>query len=402
MSALKISVYNLLIILTLLGAGCSRTKSTIKTNGTYSLYLMTKDGGHAIMTLDSLASNSVTDSEQMITVPNSTFDRSIIIKDGFYYHMDGRQNSFNKYSLQTDGLQQVASIPIQDKHIENKYWIARDTLLLLTVDDRTYSKLEYYKIDSKSFRIVSSGSIPVTFPSKEFPFLSIGFNYMRDNKMFIGYSFNKTMAKNDYTTIDTMYVATLDVQTMQINNIQKDSRSTYPGGINTVQSYSFEDENKDFYFMSCPGIALGNNLKKPTAIFRIDAKTNKIDPDYMINISNKINNHAYGMWYLGNQEALIRSERKDRYHNFQDHHSTYHFEYYRVNLRNGDMVKLELPFDKGTRKESVIVQNNKAYIGIDDSTNTHSIWVYDIPTAKISKGTGLSQRVDFILRMDSL
>lgn len=122
----------------------------------------------------------------------------------------------------------------------------------------------------------------------------------------------------------------------------------------------------------------------------------------MINISNKINNHAYGMWYLGNQEALIRSERKDRYHNFQDHHSTYHFEYYRVNLRNGDMVKLDLPFDKGTRKESVIVQNNKAYIGIDDSTNTHSIWVYDIPTAKISKGTGLSQRVDFILRMDSL
>jgi len=380
---------------------CSTAPAPKKITGTYSVYIMKKDGTHALIQADSLSGDSINVNEQSIGIP-ATFDRSVIVKDGFYYHMNTWENSFNKYKLTSSGLEKVSGIPIIDTHIENKLWIGPDTLLLLTLDDNTYTKVGYYQIDMKHFKIISSGTIPLVFPSKEFKTVSIGFSMFDQQKLLFGYCFNKIMDSKNYTTIDTMYTATLDFSSMEIINVEKDSRSAYPGGINTVQSYSFKDEANNFYFMSCPGIALGNNLKMPTAIFKIHPTLDRIDAHYMINITQKIGNHAYGMWYLGNSEALIRSERKDRYKNFSDHHSTYHFEYYRVHLLTGEMTKLALPFDKGTRKESVVIADNKAYIGIDDSTDAHQIWVYDITSKHISKGLKLSKETDFILRIDEM
>ncbi|WP_270089346.1 hypothetical protein [Sphingobacterium sp. SYP-B4668] len=401
MSITKILTYfgALLLVATMLG--CNPTSITKKTTGAYSLYIMQKDGTHALLQVDSLTDDSMDTKVASISIPAS-FDRSIILKDGFFYHMDTEENSFNKYRLTIDGLQKVAGIRIVDTHIENKVWVGQDTLLLLTLDDQTYRQVGFYKIDMKHFSVVSSGTIPLDFPSTAFKTISIGFSNLDQDKLLFGYCFNKILDSENYTTIDTMYVATLGYPSMELQSIEKDSRSAYPGGINTIQSYSFEDEYHNFYFMSCPGIALGNNLKMPTAIFKINTTTDLIDRDYMVDISRTIGNHAYGMWYLGNGEVLIRSERKDRYKDFSDHHSTYHFEYYRVNLQSGKMTKLSLPFDKGTRKESVVIDNNKAYIGIDDSTDTHQIWVYDIGSTTISKGLKLTKETDFILRIDKM
>ncbi|MNY16570.1 hypothetical protein D3C86_1498390 [compost metagenome] len=66
------------------------------------------------------------------------------------------------------------------------------------------------------------------------------------------------------------------------------------------------------------------------------------------------------------------------------------------------VTKLDLPFDKGTRKESVLVENGKAYITIDDKDDNHQIWIYDIKTKKINNGLKLNHETNFIVRVDKL
>lgn len=391
----------LLILSTLLISfiiGCGTDDSKRMTDGKYSLYTMNKDLSNSILTTNNLDSGNLTISKNGIGIPTQQFDRSIIVKDSHFYFL--RAGKFRKYALEPKGLKEIAQLAILDQHIEHINWPSRDTLLLFTSDNKTNSRLWIYKINVNDFKIDQQQEIKLPSPSADFKILSIGFGTIHRQRLLIAYAFNKVINETDFTTIDTMYVATLDKTTLQLENIQKDTRSSYPGGVNTVQSYSFHDENGNFYFMSCPGIALGNIPSKSTAIFRIDSNSTKINPRYFFNLTAKTHNHAYGMWYLGNNQAIIRSERKDRYTDFSDHHSTYQFEYYVVDLITQTTTKLNLPFDKGTRKESVLVENGKAYITIDDAKDQHQVWVYDIKSKNLQVGLTLDPTTDFIVRID--
>lgn len=369
-------------------------------SGKYSLYTMDKDLGNTIVTSNQIDSGTLDIQQYGVEIPTQEFDRSIIVKNGRFYFL--REGKFRKYTLEKTGLKEIAQLSMPDQHIENINWLNNDTLLLFTSDNKTNRRLWYTKIAIKSFKIVQQHELKIPSSAPDFNIISIGFSTIHQQKLLIGYTFNKIINETDFTTIDTFYVATLDKITLELKGIQKDTRSTYPGGINTVQSYSFNDEEGNYYFMACPGIALGNIPSKPTAIFKIDQKSTQIDPNYFFDLTAQTHNHAYGMWYLGNHQAIVRSERKDRYTDFSDHHSTYQFEYFLVDLSTKSTRKLNLPFDKGTRKESVLVENGKAYITIDDSSDKHQVWVYDIKSGEIKVGLQLDQATDFIVRIDRL
>lgn len=390
----------ILLLLMVFFIGCSSRDQSNSSSKNYSLYIMNKNLGNTIVTTNSIDSGTINILKDGIDLPTQYFDRSIIVHNGFFYHI--KSGKFIKFEMQESALTEIAAIPMSNQHIENMNWQGKDTLLLFTLDNKTYSKLHYYKIDVKKFEIIQKEEIHLPVAPIKFPIVSIGFSTLHQNNLILGYTYNKVINETDFTTIDTMYFATLDPQTLKIKSIQKDNRSTYPGGVNTVQSYSFHDERGNFYFMSCPGIALGNNLSKPTAIFKIPNNTTTVDSSYFFNLTATNQNHAYGMWYLGNNEAIIRSERKDLYNDFSDHHSTYQFEYYVVDLLKQTATKLTLPYDKGTRKESVLVENGKAYITIDDKDDNHQVWIYNIQTKKISTGLKLDKETDFIVRIDKL
>lgn len=390
----------ILLLLMVFFIGCSSRDQSNSSSNNYSFYIMNKNLGNTIVTTNSIDSGTINILKDGIDLPTQYFDRSIIVHNGFFYHI--KSGKFIKFEMQESALTEIAAIPMSNQHIENMNWQGKDTLLLFTLDNKTYSKLHYYKIDVKKFEIIQKEEIHLPVAPIKFPIVSIGFSTLHQNNLILGYTYNKVINETDFTTIDTMYFATLDPQTLKIKSIQKDNRSTYPGGVNTVQSYSFHDERGNFYFMSCPGIALGNNLSKPTAIFKIPNNTTTVDSSYFFNLTATNQNHAYGMWYLGNNEAIIRSERKDLYNDFSDHHSTYQFEYYVVDLLKQTATKLTLPYDKGTRKESVLVENGKAYITIDDKDDNHQVWIYNIQTKKISTGLKLDKETDFIVRIDKL
>jgi len=368
----------------------------------FSVHLLQKDDSQALLFSNNLDSSEANFTE--ITLPKSLhFSREYLQKDGFYYQLNYKNNYFRKLGNTENGFRVIDSTALDNNYLESALWINNsDTLLISTIEGNQQDRGNLFILDTKNFKRIAKKQLPIPPVKDDFNILNIGVMELKGNKLWIAYSYSKYIEVDDYTTSENMYFMTLDWPSLSVIHQEKDNRSTYPGGLNFVQSYSFTDENGNFYFMACPGIALGNNNNKPTAIFRKNKNSLAIDSTYMINISKKIGNHAYGFWYIGNQEAIIRSERKDLYSTFATHHSTYQFEYYRVNLNTGDLKKLDLPLDKGTRKENVWVKDKKVYFGIDDAQDQHIVWSYDIDTEKIQKGLTIPNNTSFILRLDYL
>lgn len=370
----------------------------------YSMYILGKDGKEYIVETNSLDSGKILPEQQGAMLDAKAMDRDIIVKDGSYYHLNRKKAKLSKYNVQKDSLHTVASIPLKDFSIENYLWVGKDSLLLTGLDIKGFKQAKYVLIETGKMDLLSSGSLAIPQPSGKLTSMSIGFVELRKNHLFVGYTYHQQLSSSNYTTSDTTYIAELGYPQMNLLKIDKDTRSTYPGGINTVQSYSFNDEHNNYYFMSCPGIALGNRPDLPSGIFRIKAGDESLDKDYFINISSSlINNHAYGMWYIGNNKAIIRSERKDLFKGLGDHYSTAHFEFYLIDLAAARVIKkLNLPLDKGTRRECIIVKDNMAYIAVNSSTQGNFIWIYNPKTDDLKKGLELAGNTDFIMRIDKL
>lgn len=370
----------------------------------YSMYILGKDGKEYIVETNSLDSGKILPEQQGAMLDAKAMDRDIIVKDGSYYHLNRKKAELSKYNVQNDSLHSLASIPLKDFSIENYLWVGKDSLLLTGLDIKGFKQSKYVLIETGKMDLLSSGSLAIPQPSGKLTSMSIGFVELRKNHLFVGYTYHQQLSSSNYTTSDTTYIAELGYPQMNLLKIDKDTRSTYPGGINTVQSYSFNDEHNNYYFMSCPGIALGNRPDLPSGIFRIKAGDESLDKDYFINISSSlINNHAYGMWYIGNNKAIIRSERKDLFKGLGDHYSTAHFEFYLIDLAAARVIKkLNLPLDKGTRRECIIVKDNMAYIAVNSSTQGNFIWIYNPKTDDLKKGLELAGNTDFIMRIDKL
>lgn len=394
------------VVLLLCHYSCSQKpkNSNISAGRNYSIYILGKDGKEYIIETNSLDSGKILPEKQGAILDPKTMDRDIIVKSGSYYHLNRKKAELSKYDVQDDSLHTIASVPLKDFSIENYFWAGKDSLLLTGLDIKDFKQTKYILIETGKMTLLSSGNVAIPQPSGKFTSMSIGFVELRKNHLFIGYTYHQQLSSSNYTTSDTTYIATLDYPKMNLLKIEKDTRSTYPGGINTVQSYSFNDEQNNYYFMSCPGIALGNRPDLPTGIFRIKAGAENLDKDYFINISSSlVKNHAYGMWYLGNNKAIIRSERKDLFKGLSDHYSTAHFEFYLIDLSTAKVIKkLDLPLDKGTRRECVIVKNNIAYIAVNSSTEGNFVWMYDTKTGSLKKGLELAGNTDFIMRIDKL
>lgn len=331
-------------------------------------------------------------------------EREYIQKDGFFYRLSRRNKVLSKYELQGSDLVVIDSVQLKNADLETFSWKRKHQLLIVCREDigERQSQTRIYQVDTEEMKIVKEGTVVLPFASDEFWALHIGLVDWESDRLWLAYSFFKSQGKYGYTTSDTTYYATIDDNTYQIESIQKEIRSTYPGGYNVIQSYSFKDELGDYYFMTNPGIALGNNVKLPTAIFRKKKGHREVDSSYMINVSKAIGNHAYGIWYVGKGKAVVRNEQKNMYTDFSNHHAVYQFEYRIVDLKSGEIEKIPVPLDKGTQKQNVWSDGSCIYIAIDDKYDEHRVWKYDMQTKMVSKGLKLPVTTNYIVRMDYL
>lgn len=368
----------------------------------YSLHLLDKNNNEYVIAVNNLDSGIILPERITEMLPDS-ISRNMIVKDGYYYQLRRKSNTFTKYALQNGLLTPIAKLQLNDYGEENYLWAGQDTLLLSGLNTASNNG-KYYLINTQKMTVIASGILGISRPEGIYKSTSIGFVTKRNDTLLIGYTFHPTMENGTYTTSDTMYLASLKFPSMEPLAVEKEWRSTYPGGINSIQSNDFADEQGAYYFMTCPGIAMGHHPTAPTAIMRINAGEHTIDKNYFFNLSaSVIHNHAYGLWYLGNGKALVRAERKDLYTGLSDHYSVPHFEFYLLDIGKQQVIrKLPLPLDKGTRKECVLVKGNTAYIAVNNPDSGNYIWKYDIQNDRLSKGLQLSGITDFILRIDRL
>lgn len=370
----------------------------------YSIYILGKDGKEYIMETNTLDSGILYPEKTGAKLDEKEIDRELVVRDGFYYLLNRKKDSFIKYKEAEQTITEVASAPLENFSVDNYYWLNKDTLLLTGLNTTDYSQVKYAIIQTDDMKVLTIGDLAVPRPFGKYTSISTGFVELRNKQLFLGYTYHQKLSSYDYTTSDTTYLALFNYPQMTKIRIDKDVRSTYPGGTNLVQPYSFNDEKGNYYFMTCPGIALGNRADLPTGIFRINAGADALDKNYFFNISGSvINNHAYGIWYLGGNQAIIRTERKDLFKGLSDHYSTAHFEFYLIDLSLGKVLKkLELPLDKGTRRACVIVSGNTAYIAVNSTKEGNYVWLYHIKTGALEKGLQLAGDTDFIMRIDKV
>lgn len=368
----------------------------------YSVFILEKDGRQFIAETNRLDSGELIAEDEGALLPRESMDRDIVVKDGFYYTKDWKRPLFVKYDIRNKALHEVGQVPAADFYLQNFYWLSKDTLLLTGLNSNDFKEARYLLLDATHMQPIAGGTLAIPKPAGRFTSVSIGFVEMHTGKLFIGYTYHQQLSSSNYTTSDTTYVSEFTYPELKMLKTDKDVRSAYPGGMNTVQNYTFNDEQLNFYFMTCPGIALGNRPDRPTGIFRIPAGKEDIDKDYFFDLSAPIKNHSYGIWYLGGNKALVRSERKDLFKGLNDHYSTAHFEFYVIDLSGKVLQKLALPLDKGTRRACVITEGDISYIAVNSTKEGNFIWIYNSKTGSLKKGLELGGKADFIMRIDKL
>lgn len=402
--SLKFKRSQFLYLLIFCFVACTQTELTTEdhTDKKYSIYILAKDGKEYLLETNSLSKGELKPEQDGTQIHSDAISRAVIVKNGYYYHLDRKNELLVKYKIQNKALTEIASISLKDFSIENYYWKNTDTLLLTGLNAADFSQVKYKMINTATMQQIAAADLDIPRPTGRFDNMSVGFVELRQQHLFVGYTYHQQLSAANYTTSDTTYITEFNFPQMTAIKTVKDTRSTYPGGINTIQPYSFNDEQGNYYFITCPGIALGNRPELSTAIMRIKSGSDTPDESYFFNLSSATHNHAYGMWYLGNNKVIIRNERKDLFKGLGDHYSTAHFEFYVANLINKTVHKLDLPLDKGTRRQCVLVNKDIAYISVNSSTERNYIWIYNIKTGELKKGLQLSGDTDFIMRIDEL
>jgi hypothetical protein len=393
-----------LVFITIL-SGCvdnEHSGQSVHVKKKYSIYAMMRDGKEYIIQTDSLAGGFVNPEKGAQVVPAPMY-YDLIVHNGSYFRLNWKTKSFEKYQIKDNIFTKNAELSLSGiSAIENYNWIGPDSLLIIGFDEKSL-KVKYAKIQVEEMKAVQ-GEMEIPSPFEAYNWMSIGFSkFTDDNKLLIGYAYHTTTNLNSYTTGDTIYVETLSYPGMKSLGRYRETRSVYPGGMNTRQPHSFTDENGDFYFIACPGIASGNMPDKPTGIFRIKKSETTIDPDYFFNISSSpVQNHGYGFWYIGNGKAIVRTERKGFFAGMKDHYKVAQFDFYVLDLESKNVNRLGLPLDKGTARQCVLVENGLVYITVNSNSEGNYVWIYNPKTGNLKKGMQFEGDVDYILRLDRL
>lgn len=369
----------------------------------YSFFVMSKDQKQYLWQTDSLdvgAANPIEKGVLLDHPPRIWY--YMLVKNGYYYYVDPKTEYFIRGRIEDSRFERLDSVHLKGfSYPDNALFVNADTVFLVNHSVGRNPK-RYAKVNVRDMSVVTD-QLPLPPPRALFDNMSVGFELWRGNQLWMGYTYHFNNEERGYGSSDTVYIARMSYPEMKLLNIEKDPRSTYPGNVNTAQQNTFVDEKGDFYFLSCPGIARGANPDQPTAIYRIKANEQQLDPAWFFNISESpIQNHAYGLWYLGNHKALVRSERKDLFRTYEEHYLLAHIEYHEVNLLTREVHKLNLPLDRGSSRTCVLIRNERAYITINDGKGNNDVWIYRPQDRSLTKGLHLEGNIDYIFRLEKL
>ncbi len=408
---MKITTKNLFLVLSaalftaISLSSCSKNNNTDEATATpnaseYGIFVRAgSPSGDYIIPVTSLTSGTATLSGNGAEV-TSVLSYSGFAKNGYYYGL--RDSKLSKFKLQNNLLVSVAAVPFSlVTSMGSPIWIDDNTMLILGSGTANAAvKLLYAIVNAsgETLSVTKTGEVALGAVPTGYTSFSMGDYQLRNGKLYVEYSFDSGWS---VPAASGSYLSTMDYPAFTNITTDRDVRSTAPGGTIGYQPSSFTNESGDIYVMNMPGVRMGNYPALPTIISRIKSGATAFDKDYVFDISATAGQHAYGMWYLGNGKALIKTERSSLISTWADY-SKYVFDYYVVDVSAKTAKHLDIPLHAGALLGNVVIENGKAYVANQSETAGNFVWEYDPVTDKLTQGLKVQDGLQFVLRLDKI
>ena len=319
-------------------------------------------------------------------------------KDGFYYGIDETKKQLTRFkpndnTLLEDKVCALDTIPW--KYFSSWHdWVNKDTLMIGSTMEG--SQFVYALIDVRTMTVAKHGTFDIPLPVKPEYYGGV-FAKLRDNRIYIAYTFYEGV-NSMAPARDTTYMAVVDYPSMKTLNMQKDTRSTWPGGYFLHAPFSLIN-NGDIYFLTQPGGRTHNHPTKSTGIYRIKKGEERLDSAYFFRPTDKQKQEGYLLYDLGHGKALMKMVEKKRINRYMDYLENSIVDYYILDLYTQKKTKLDLPLDLLIFEQNVLVENDQVYIAVNTGRNESTIWQYNLPTGKLTKGMTVKGQVYMINRL---
>lgn len=326
----------------------------------------------------------------------SKADYGIIARNGFYYYpsTSSTNGRFSKFTLKNNQLATVKEVPFTYQTGVTSYAWANDNTLILIGTNGDGNKVLCSVINTNTLSITNSELKVNPIPAGYTGIATRGVEYA-NGRLYVGLVYTAIWPAPAYPKA---IVGIYDFPSLSPVNQIEDNRSVGMGQSDMWMSGSTVDEKGDIYYLATPGWM---STTLPSAIYRIKNGTTAYDPGYFFNLNtSSLGGPAIALWGIGGSKGIVKyqavvSDNPD---------ATHVFGYAVVDLANGTIIRKlnELPLDKGEMLETVVVDENNAYIMVNSESGKDYIWIYDIANGAVNPGLEIAGGYDYMLRIDKL
>lgn len=329
----------------------------------------------------------------------SQADYGIVAHNGYYYYPSTSTDfgKLSKFEFKDNQMQIVTEVPFTyQSGISSHAWIDDNTLIFIGTNGDS-DKLLYTVVDATSLTL-KNGELDFPDVKEDYPYITGGHVEVIDGSIFISFNYTADWPDPAYPSI---YLAEINYPDMTVSKITEDTRTLGNGGSNVWMSKSGMDEQGDAYMLFYPGWMYDSETN-PAVVYRIKKGQNEFDQTYFFNLSNVLDGETIGFWYVGNGKAIVKYEDAATIKNNPD--ASHYMAFALIDLYNGTVVKrlTDIPMDKGSYIENVVVDNNTAYIVSNSESGKDLVWECNPETGDVISGIEIVGGFDFILRLDLL
>ena len=323
-----------------------------------------------------------------------------IIRGRYYYQIPREKDRFGKYLIVDTGKTHQV-IPVKEVSFkkntlkDRRYthtWLNNRTLVLIGSNGKS-DKMLWIKLDAENMTILSEGELDLPAPPKKDKFNSSGIANYRDGQIL--YAFTYSNDKSGF------YMAFINASDMKTEKVVKETRAQFMAGTaygELLQHKSFFTPNGDYY-LACSSMNAGakRTTEQHSALFRIKKGATEFDKSY------RGYNYPKGKIVTADcltpTKALLYIQDPD-HTKAKDWGKDYNCYYAILDLTTDQLTEIQyngtnLPFSSGTFSQRSLVMGNKAYIGVNPKNAQTGIYIYDIPTGKVTRGMTIAKGYHF-------
>ena len=322
-----------------------------------------------------------------------------IIRGKYYYQIPQDKDRFGKYQIvDAGGTHQIAIVKevsfkkntLKDRRYTHA-WINDHTLVLIGSNGKS-DKILWIKIDTENMTILGEGELDLPAPPDKDKFNTSGIANYRDGKILYAFTYS-----NDKSGFQLAFINAADMKT---EKVVKETRAEFMAGTaygELLQHKSFFTPNGDYY-LACSSMNAGakRTTEQHSALFRIKKGATEFDKSYR--------GYNYPKGKIVTADCLTPTKAllyiQDPAHTGADWGKGYNCYYAILDLTTDQLTEIQfnganLPFSSGTFSQRSLVIGNKAYIGVNPKNAQTGIYIYDIPTGKVTRGMTIAKGYHF-------